>query len=95
MTERAGPPPPGSPEARAIIARFIATRCAYVYRGRDGERCCNLGVIARDGRRWCAEHVPPTRSGSGDAVDAAGGSSSSSGPESAGGGGAPCARHCA
>jgi hypothetical protein len=78
MTERAGPYPPGSPEARAIIARFIATRCAYVYHDFCGGRCGNLGVIARAGQRWCAEHAPPIRAGAEPAAAAA--PSSSSGP---------------
>ena len=70
MTDRADPPPPGSPEARAIIARFIATRCVYVYHDFCGGRCCNVGVFARAGQRWCAEHVPPHAAGSGDAAEA-------------------------
>jgi hypothetical protein len=46
MTDRAEPYPLGSPEARAVIARFIATRCASVYHDSCGGRCCNPGVIA-------------------------------------------------
>jgi hypothetical protein len=69
MTDRTGPPPPGSPEARAIIARFIATRCADVDHDVCGRRCGNVGVFVRAGQRWCAEHAPPIREGAGGAAE--------------------------
>jgi hypothetical protein len=51
MTE---PNPPGSPEARAIIAAWRDSRCAY--RFGDGLGCPEEGVFERDGKFFCSQH---------------------------------------